>query len=102
MEEDDDLAGPAAGEADSASNAATGTGTGDKIKKDYTREELEAMGVKQLGRLKAHGVDVQELLLRRKKEAKEKSKAAKRRKLEEEEGEGKGEEEGNTNAAADA
>lgn len=53
---------------------------GSKIKKDYTRQELENMGVKQLGRLKAHGVDVSDLLLKRKKDAKARGK---RRKLEE-------------------
>ena len=39
--------------------------TGSAFKKDWTREELEAMGPRQLGRLKAQGVDVGDLLSRK-------------------------------------
>jgi tRNA (guanine-N(7)-)-methyltransferase subunit TRM82 len=71
MEEDDDLAGPAPGTgtgtdvpASSASEAGE-PGAG----RTYTPEELEGMNVKQLGRLRAQGVDV-DALLRQKKKAK--------------------------------
>ena len=39
--------------------------TGSAFKKDWTREELEGLGPRQLGRLKAQGVDVGDLLSRK-------------------------------------
>jgi len=39
--------------------------TGSAFKKDWTREELETLGPRQLGRLKAQGVDVGDLLGRK-------------------------------------
>lgn len=82
FEEDEDLAGPSELQEDeeaAASSSASPKPTpasriapseagtaGFALKRDYTREELEAMGPRALGRLKALGVDVGNLTSRKK------------------------------------
>lgn len=75
MEEDDELAGPAAGEAAGPSGDAEG---GDE-KRTYTRDELSKMGNKMLGRLKSQGVDVEEFLKRKQRGPRGGAAAKKRR-----------------------
>ena len=65
FEEDDDLAGPAEG----------GT-PGPESGKTYTQEELEKMAPKELGRLKSKGVDVGDIITKKRKM--QKGKAGKR------------------------
>ncbi|RYE83345.1 MAG: hypothetical protein EOO65_04120 [Methanosarcinales archaeon] len=54
-----------------------------KPKKEYTQEEYSAMNLKYLGRLKAQGYAVDEVMRTKRREKKDKAFDAKRRKLEE-------------------
>jgi hypothetical protein len=55
---------------DTASIAGTMTTMGGGLNKTYSQEELEGMNVKQLGKLKARGLDVEGIIGRKRKEAK--------------------------------
>lgn len=88
MEEDDELAGPSAEPVDGGKGKkgqGKGKGKGKQVeaedaeaedevevdeKKVYTREELEGMSNKMLGRLKSQGVDVEEWFKRRQRRPK--------------------------------
>ncbi|ORX38234.1 WD40-repeat-containing domain protein [Kockovaella imperatae] len=65
FEEDDDLAGPA-----DDKTVTIGDASGNASEKTYSRAELEKMNPKQLGRLKAKGVDIGDLMPRKKKKQK--------------------------------
>jgi hypothetical protein len=97
MEEDDELAGPAPGEAAGPSGDAEGGGD---EKRTYTRDELSKMGNKMLGRLKSQGVDVEEFLKRKQRGPRGGAGAKKRRTMEkgdgQEGGQGSKEEAGET------
>jgi len=71
LEEDDELAGPQPGpsRSEAGESIATGPPVG-KAKKAWKWEELEMMGIKELGRLKAQGVEVGDLIWRKKKDLK--------------------------------
>lgn len=67
FEEDEELAGPQpSSEAGDSTSLAGQGGVGPK--KTWSPEELAKMSVKQLGRLKSQGVDVGDLMTKRKKE----------------------------------
>lgn len=73
MEEDEELAGPSTENPGGAGSEDAGP----KSQRTYTPEELAKMNVKQLGRLKAQGVDTGDLISQINKRRKVESKARK-------------------------
>ena len=76
MEEDDEMAGSAETDTQGESSAmASDAGESylppGKAPKDWTREELEKLNVKQLGRLKSQGVDIGNLITKKRKKLKD-------------------------------
>ena len=67
FDEDEQLAGPEPGDNDPAVQSGGG------MKKVWSHEEMAKMSLKQLGRLKASGVEVGDLLGRRRKEQRTKA-----------------------------
>jgi tRNA (guanine-N(7)-)-methyltransferase subunit TRM82 len=66
----------AQGDAAAADSAAPASDLGSSaVGKTYTKEEMEGLSSKQLGRMKSQGVDVGDILLRRKKATKNKTSA---------------------------
>ena len=63
LEEDDDLAGPAADRPGTPASA----GETEMPGQNYTQEELERLSPKELGRLRSRGIDVKDLIARKKK-----------------------------------
>lgn len=97
MEEDDDLAGPTdlADTNDSGDTSPAPTRTDGKT---WTMDELDKMNVKQLGRLKAQGVDIGDLIRKKEKEMKERGPTRKKIRLERGDEAGGEDEEMNGNA----
>jgi tRNA (guanine-N(7)-)-methyltransferase subunit TRM82 len=86
MEEDDDLAGPQPGPSDSTAGGAASESGEKPPARIHTQEELQSMTVKQLGRLRAQGMDVDALISSKKKEQKRRKYETKMAKAGEEDG----------------